>query len=248
MEQAAQQLCPREATPGCGSSCFLRHLRRRLRIRAPGNLQRQRWPSFDGKNLLPLRGRWKETAHAAATSEHSVRANLVGVGEQDQGSQSPEKVERIEDEVGGSVLVRPGTAQAVDNPGVRLLCARLTRCDRAYRRRPQIPHLRPRSAMGRRRSDELLLMPLGEPPREESIASHLSPPCRTRSAVEEEDSRLDPAESPPSSSSRRAPPGSSEDSPAGLWRGDALRPAHASARAPARLHLGAPHSPPFSVT
>jgi hypothetical protein len=63
--------------------------------------------------------RWKKPSKATAASEYTVIAHLVGIGKRDQGSQSAEQVEGLEDEVGGSLCIRPGSAQAVDGLPIR---------------------------------------------------------------------------------------------------------------------------------
>ena len=115
MEHPSEKLRPRHAAPGCLGRDLVG-----LRIDRPRGLRRggRRWRSLDREDILPLRWRRKESSQTTVICEDPMVAGLMRVGERDQGGQPPQQVEGIEDEVGGSSLVRPGTAQAVDNLAV----------------------------------------------------------------------------------------------------------------------------------
>jgi hypothetical protein len=113
VEQTAQQLRPRDATAGWG-----RRLRRCAGMRTPADLHPRGHPALDVGIFPPWRRGRKVPPHVTAVGEEAVIAHLVGVGKRDQGRQPAEKIEGLEDEVGGPLCMRPGTAQAVDDMSV----------------------------------------------------------------------------------------------------------------------------------
>ena len=64
----------------------------------------------------PTRGRIR--VGVAVLRSLPVVAHLMGIGKRDQGSQPPQQIEGIQEEMGSSALVRPGTAQTVDDLAV----------------------------------------------------------------------------------------------------------------------------------